>query len=95
MALKDMQINTQIIPPPDTMLAKAPSGRDVHTTKPFVPPSLEADILTRMRAPLDIEDSAKSEIDDGSSSEEDEHQSNFPGAFPRKPGADILENSYY
>ncbi|KAI1105486.1 hypothetical protein F4804DRAFT_304065 [Jackrogersella minutella] len=47
---------TQAIPPPGTLLASLPSGRDMHTTKPYQPIELGRDILEAMRAPPDRTD---------------------------------------
>ncbi|KAJ5579464.1 uncharacterized protein N7459_005449 [Penicillium hispanicum] len=47
-------INTQLIPPSGPLLSNLPSGRDIHTPPAFYkPPSLDDDILVRMRAPPD------------------------------------------
>ena len=84
----DKQINTQPIPSSDLLVATMPLGRDMYTTKSFVPPLLDEEILTRLRAPPEQEDH---EDDDESSSDEDErlHSSSLPGAFsdtsPREP----------
>ncbi|KAL2022672.1 hypothetical protein VTK56DRAFT_4753 [Thermocarpiscus australiensis] len=44
-------ILTQVIPPSGPLLAQMPSGREIHTIKPFQPPLLSADVLEAMRAP--------------------------------------------
>jgi len=47
-------MNTQLIPPPASLLTNIPSGRDIHQPPaPYKPPSLEEDQLARMRAPPD------------------------------------------
>lgn len=60
-----------------------PSGRDIHSTKPFVPPTLDADTLAQMRAPPDRNNTASDGSD--SSSEEETRasgSSHLPGEFP-------------
>lgn len=44
-------MNTQHIPPINSLLAKMPSGREIHTIQPFSPPTLERGALEAMRAP--------------------------------------------
>ena len=49
---------TQAIPPTAPLLSQMPSGREIHTVKPFQPPLLDAVALEAMRAPPDrIDDS--------------------------------------
>ncbi len=54
-----------------------PSGRDLHTIKPYSPPCLDQDILDAMRAPPERDD----KVDD-ESSDDDEHSATPIGAFP-------------
>ena len=78
-SLTNSQINTQLIPPSDPLVARMPSGRDIYSSKPFVPPSLDDDTLARMRAPPDVDEM----VDNESSSDEGEKaQGGLPGAFP-------------
>lgn len=89
-------MNTQIIPSCDTMLAKAPSGRDIHSTKLFVPPVLDEDILACMRAPPDVDEAAEP-VDNSDSSDEEAHGSknDLPGSFPGRCIGTSGEESYY
>lgn len=76
-------MNTQLVPPLDHVLATMPSGRDIHTPKPYIPPSLDEDVLVRMRAPADGPGDAAFGADGDSSSEEGaEERKELPGAFP-------------
>ena len=60
-----------------------PSGRDIYTPKPYGAPTLEVDILARMRAPLDKEELAKQEREsDEDSDTNDGGRGDVPGAFP-------------
>ena len=69
-----------------------PSGRDIHSTKPFVPPSLDDDTLARMRAPPNVDET----IDNESSSDEGEKaQGGLPGAFPGSSSTAANAESYY
>lgn len=47
------KINVQTIPPFEPLLAAMPSGREYHSPKQYVPPSLDQGILSAMRAPPD------------------------------------------
>jgi hypothetical protein len=47
---------TQPIPPIGPLLAQMPSGREIHSIKPFQPPLLSAEVLEAMRAPPDRSD---------------------------------------
>ena len=91
--LIENQINTQLIPLSDPLVANMPLGRNIHSTKPFVPPSLGEDILAHMRAPPDVGEMGD---DDSSSSDEDgKAQRDLPGAFPGSSMDQANENSYY
>lgn len=59
-------------------MASMPSGRDIHSLKPFKPLVLDSSILERMRAPPDRSDDYGGE---GSSDEERGAQDPV-GAFP-------------
>lgn len=59
-------------------MATMPSGREIHSIKPFTPPDLDSSILESMRAPPD-----KSDDYGGESSSDDDAESQDPvGAFP-------------
>ncbi|KAM0562449.1 hypothetical protein ACHAPJ_002139 [Fusarium lateritium] len=73
-------MNTQLIPPINTLLSKMPSGREIHTVKPYEPPSLERDVLEAMRAPPEEDDDF---VDDLSSDDDVKGGPSAPaGAFP-------------
>ncbi|KAL6786748.1 hypothetical protein J3E68DRAFT_419173 [Trichoderma sp. SZMC 28012] len=44
-------MNTRPIPPINALINKMPSGREIHTIKPFQVPTLDRDVLEAMRAP--------------------------------------------
>ncbi|KAI1135004.1 hypothetical protein F5Y05DRAFT_396242 [Hypoxylon sp. FL0543] len=70
---------TQVITPPGTLLATLPSGRDMHTIKPYQLPELGRESLEAMRAPPDRSD----DFEDGQLSSDDETVVATPvGAFP-------------
>lgn len=93
--LTNEQINTQLIPPSDPLVASMPSGRDMYTAKPFIPPALDEDTLARMRAPPDRE-GITGDGDDRSSDEgERPRQSGLPGAFPGSSATPSNDHSYY
>ncbi|KAF5706821.1 pH-response regulator palC [Fusarium mundagurra] len=73
-------MNTQAIPPINTLLSKMPSGREIHTLKPYEVPSLDRDILEAMRAPPEDDDTY---VDDLSSDDDVKGGPSAPvGAFP-------------
>ncbi|KAI1261783.1 pH-response regulator protein palC [Xylariaceae sp. FL1019] len=60
---------TQTVPAPATLLSTLPSGRDMHTIKPYRAPELSSQSLESMRAPPDrVDDYAGDQL----SSDEDE-----------------------
>jgi hypothetical protein len=59
-------------------MATMPSGREIHSLKPFVPPVLETSILESMRALPDRTDDYGGEA----SSDEDGDAQGPVGAFP-------------
>ena len=72
-----------------------PSGRDVHSTKHFLPSTLEAETLEQMRAPPGRSGNVSGYSD--SSSDEDGNASEstqLPGAFPSASTMKPTE-SYY
>ena len=76
-----------------------PTGRDVHTTKPFKLPTLDEDTLARMRAPPDHGSLEKLSGNDNSSDSENEHsgkrQSSLPGAFPGSSATGSSSDAYF
>ncbi|KAG8530738.1 uncharacterized protein KY384_004095 [Bacidia gigantensis] len=78
-------MNTQLIPPFEPLLANMPSGRDIHSSQPFVKPTLDEETLSRLRAPPE----RAGLLDDGqdieSSDDDDDrakHSADIPGTFP-------------
>lgn len=85
------QINTQVIPPIGPLMATMPSGREVHSLKPFVPPTVESSVLENIRAP-------PGEADDygKDASSDDEEMARDPvGAFPGTKTDYSGSGSYY
>lgn len=76
-------MNTQLVPSVNHVLATMPSGREIHTPTPYIPPALEEDVLVRMRAPADGPGDVVFGADGDSSSEEGaEEREELPGALP-------------
>jgi hypothetical protein len=71
-------------------MATMPSGREIHTVKPFIPPVLDASILESMRAPPDRADDYGG---DGSSDEEEKQDP--VGAFPGTKEDYSSSSNYY
>ncbi|KAJ6444834.1 ph-response regulator protein palc [Purpureocillium lavendulum] len=73
-------MNTQLIPPVNSLLAKMPSGREICTLRPYQPPVLDRDVLEAMRSPPDGDD----ELGHEPSSDDEPHASpGLPvGAYP-------------
>lgn len=86
---------TQAVPAPATLLSSLPSGRDMHTIKPYVQPELSRQSLEAMRAPPDRADNYG---DDDLSSEDEKTLAEGPaGAFPGTQGEyrSASTRSYY
>lgn len=49
-------MNTRPIPPVNALINKMPSGREIHTIKPYQLPVLDRDVLEVMRAPPEQSD---------------------------------------
>lgn len=94
--LRLLQFNAQLVPPSGPLLANLPSGREYHTPKPYQIPTLEADVIARMRAPPDPRD-AGFRGDEDDSANEDESTADPVGAFPGTKGNYSASNSttYY
>jgi len=86
-------MNTQLVPAPATLLAQMPSGREIHTVKPYDPPALDYSIMEAMRAPPDRTDDFGNEM---SSDDEDRGAPSAPaGAFPGTADEYAGRSSYY
>ncbi|KAI9852673.1 MAG: hypothetical protein M1838_006130 [Thelocarpon superellum] len=87
-------VNTQTIPPSTTLLARLPSGREIHNVPPYPPPSLDADVLATMRSPLEPRARELYDAEHGDDDDDDEADdrdgAGIPGAFP---GASIRSAS--
>jgi hypothetical protein len=72
-------------------MATMPSGREVHSLKPYIPPTLDSSVLEGMRAPPDsVDDYGKD-----ASSEEEEVVRDPVGAFPGTKPEYSGSGSYY
>jgi hypothetical protein len=71
-------------------MSTMPSGREIHSLKPFSPPDLDSSVLEGMRAPPDRVD----DYGDASSDEEDEQQEPV-GAFPGTKKDYAGSSNYY
>ena len=73
-------MNVQRIPPSEPLLAKLPSGREYHTSAPYIPPVLDEDVHDKMRALPNPGDGGFDEKEDDS---DDRGSDPEPvGAFP-------------
>ncbi|KAM0332367.1 hypothetical protein ACHAQA_002644 [Verticillium albo-atrum] len=72
-------VNTQVIPPTGALLAQMPSGREMHTLKPYPPPELDRSVLEATRAPPDRNDDFGEAL---SSDDEAKGHPDPPGAYP-------------
>lgn len=75
-------INTQAVPSSAPLIANMPSGRDIHSVKPYIPPALEVDKLAEMRALPDLIESADADEDSSSDDDGAKQRNTLPGAFP-------------
>jgi hypothetical protein len=90
-------MNTRAIPPANSLLLKMPSGREIHTIKPYEPSLLEPSVLEAMRVVPDAIDDYSNDL-----SSDDDMQSPpvavgaFPGTssqYTRSPSTNT--NIYY
>lgn len=72
-------------------MASMPSGREIHSLKPFVPPTLEVSVLESMRAPPDRADDYGSDL----SSDDERNEQEPVGAFPGTKGDYSSSSNYY
>jgi hypothetical protein len=72
-------------------MASMPSGREIHTLKPFVPPVLDSSIFESMRAPPDRTDDYGADA----SSDEEKIENDLVGAFPGTKGDYASSSNYY
>ncbi|MCJ1433020.1 hypothetical protein MMC27_002379 [Xylographa pallens] len=84
-------ISLQRIPPSDPLRATLSSGRNIHTPKTYIPPSLDADTLARVRAPPGSGDETTTLVGNSDDSEdENPHGGAVPGAFPAAFGSSVV-----
>lgn len=77
---KNQKINTQPIPSINSLLSKMPSGREICTLRPYLPPVLDRDVFEGMRSLPDGDDVV---VDESSSDDEARGASSAPaGAYP-------------
>lgn len=74
-------MNVQLIPSSVDLLTTMPSGREYHYPKPYQTPSLDEEVIARMRAPADPTDVAF-QSNGGDSDSDDETRPEPVGAFP-------------
>ncbi|KAK6582938.1 hypothetical protein PZA11_004014 [Diplocarpon coronariae] len=81
--------NTQHIPSTGPLTASMPSGREIHSLKPWLPPVLDASLLESMRAPPDRADDYGSDTGASVSSNDEvqEFVSTLPGGTRDYAGA--------
>lgn len=70
---------TQTVASPATLLSGLPSGREIHSIKPYVMPELSKHVLEGMRALPDRTDDFGG---DPLSSDDEVSVGQFPGTFP-------------
>ena len=76
---------TQAVPAPATLLSTLPTGREIHSMKPYALPELDRQSLEAMRAPPDRSD----DFGEDQWSSDDEHKTTGEapvGAFPGTHG---------
>lgn len=90
-------VGIQAIPPIEPLLASIPSGREYHTPKPYKLPTLDASIITRMRAPPDPSDPGFAGNEDDSADEDDRLAGGADpvGAFPGTSDDYAGDRNYY
>lgn len=89
-------MNTQLIRSCDTTIVQSPSGRDIRSTKLYVPPVPDEETIACMRATADIDEAAEI-VDNSDSNDEEAHgrTSDLPGSFLGRCIGASGEESYY
>ena len=88
------QINVQVVPPFEPLLASMPSGREYHTPKQYFPPQMDQETLAHMRAPPEPRrETFTGEEDD--SGDEGASKVDPVGAFPGTSRQYEATSSYY
>jgi hypothetical protein len=84
------------VPSFDPLISNIPSGREYHSPKPYEIPSLEEDVLARMRAPPELSD-LKVYGDEADSADEsgEETLAEPPVAFPEGRAEYTSNSAYY
>ena len=72
-------------------MASMPSGREIHSLKPFIAPVIDTSILENMRAPPDRADDYECE----ESSDEEKEEQGPAGAFPGTQRDYAGSSNYY
>ncbi len=92
-------INVQLVPACEPLLASMPSGREYHSPQPYIPPQLDTQTLSLMRAPPDPSESVfRGDEEDSGGEEYGARVSEPVGAFPGTShdyGRRGTSNSYY
>lgn len=77
-------------------MAAMPSGREYHSPKPFSPPTLDASLLARLRAPVDPHANAfRGNEEDSGDEAMAREPAVVPGAFPGAAPGGNNGNAYY
>ena len=71
-------------------MSSMPSGREIHSLKPFTPPELDSSLLEHMRAPPDRSDDYGGDAGSGN-----EKTPEPVGAFPGTEGDYSSSRNYY
>ncbi|KAG7144128.1 pH-response regulator protein palC like [Verticillium longisporum] len=72
-------VTTQAIPTTGSVLAQMPSGREIHTIKPFQPAELDRSVLEATRAPPDRSDDFGEALSSDDEAKDQQH-ADPPGA---------------
>ena len=92
-------VGLHTVPPFEGLLALMPSGREYHTPKHYVPPTLDQHVLAQMRAPVDEGRHVYRGTEADSGDEQDVIGDNVvasvPGAFPGASRGDGVNTPAY
>ncbi|KAF3346345.1 Electron transfer flavoprotein-ubiquinone oxidoreductase [Verticillium dahliae VDG2] len=87
-------VTTQAIPTTGSVLAQMPSGREIHTIKPFQPAELDRSVLEAARAPPDRSDDFGEALSSDDEAKGQQH-ADPPGAYPGARQDHHGGSSYY
>ena len=90
-----LQMNVQLVPPLEPLIANMPSGREYHTPKKYEPPTLDETTIMTMRGPPDPSELDRARAGGEHSDDEGDNRGDPVGAFPGTKSEYVSSSSSY